>query len=202
MCFYSKQTADVVKLENRFRARFVNTDQYKPTVEWNGFSFPKTPVITNIQREEIRLFQWGLLPSWAKGTDFQKSTLNARIETINEKSAFRDYTQNRCLVLLNGFYEWQWLDDKGKNKQKYLIGMPDEEPFAVAGLWSNWCDKQTGENIGTYTILTTIANEQMSEIHNSKKRMPFVLTRDEEELWIKGSDLKPEREIQFVINKL
>ena len=64
--------------------------------------------------------------------------------------------------------------------------MPDNEPFAFAGLWSEWVDKTTGEIIKTYTILTMEANDLMSEIHNTKKRMPIILSPDTEINWLQG----------------
>ena len=120
MCFYYQQSKSAQELQNRFNAKFENANQYSPS-NYNGFQFPKTPVIANTETNKIQLYHWGLIPSWAKDNSIRKNTLNARIETINEKPAFRNYVNNRCLVLVDGFYEWQWLDEKGKNKQKYQI---------------------------------------------------------------------------------
>lgn len=188
MCFHSKQTKKAIELEHRFRAKFENENAYTPSI-FNGFQFPKTPVIANDHPDSIRLFNWGLIPSWAKDKDIRKNTLNARIETIAEKPSFRWYVKQRCLVLVDGFYEWQWLDEKGKHKQKYEIGMPDESAFALAGIWSDWLDKETGELMRTYAILTTEATGLMSRIHNSKNRMPVILHPDNEQIWLAGGDL-------------
>lgn len=188
MCFHSKQTKKAIELEHRFRAKFENSDQYTPSL-FNGFQFPKTPVIASDAPDSIRMYNWGLIPSWAKDKEIRKNTLNARIETIAEKPSFRSYIGQRCLVLVDGFYEWQWLDEKGKQKQKYEICMPDESAFALAGLWNNWVDKETGELIHTYTILTTEANELMAEIHNTKHRMPVILHPDNEQTWLHGGQL-------------
>ena len=185
MCFFSKQSKSATELQNRFNAKFENEDQYTPSV-FNGFQFPKTPIITNTDTGKIQLFNWGLIPHWAKDNTIRKNTLNARIETIHEKPAFRNVVNNRCLVLVDGFYEWQWLDEKGKNKNKYLIALPNDGAFALAGLWSIWNDKNTGEIVHTYTVLTTAANELMSRIHNSQKRMPVVLSQDNEKDWLNG----------------
>jgi putative SOS response-associated peptidase YedK len=111
-------------------------------------------------------------------------TLNARVETVDDKPSFRDVVSQRCLVIANGFYEWQWLDSKGKNKVKYEIGIDNEELFAFAGLYSHWTDTQTGEIKNTYTILTTEANPLMAEIHNHKKRMPIILHPEDEHRWL------------------
>jgi len=202
MCYYTKLTALADKLERRFNAEFVSRELYLPGIQFNGFSFPQTPVITNREKRRIQLFNWGLLPFWAKDTSIRKNTLNARIETLAEKPSFRSSIDKRCLVLVDGFYEWQWLDELGKKKQKYLITMPDDEPFALGGLWSVWTDKQSGDELSTYTILTTEANELMSEIHNTKKRMPMVLTPDEEHLWLGNEEVSPVRELELKTTKV
>lgn len=183
MCFHSKQTKKAVELEHRFRARFDKPEAYQPSI-FNGFQFPKTPVITNNQAQEIQLLNWGLIPHWAKDKDIRKNTLNARIETIAEKPSFRNVIHQRCLVLVDGFYEWQWLDPEGKKKQKYEIGLPDGEAFALGGLWSKWVDKETGEELNTYAILTTEAKGLMAEIHNSKNRMPLIIQPGFETAWL------------------
>lgn len=188
MCFHSKQSKSAQELKNRFNAKFENEAFFQPAI-YNGFQFPKTPVITNKQPDNILLYSWGLIPFWAKDDSIKKNTLNARMETIHEKPSFRNSVNNRCLILADGFYEWQWLDDKGKQKQKYELTLPDNELFAFAGLFSEWTDKSTGEIINTYTILTTEANELMSKIHNTKKRMPIIVSADNEQTWLKGQEL-------------
>lgn len=199
MCFFSRQTKDAKTLEKRFNARF-KTDEPFSSNRWIGFTYPKTPVITNIESRSIQLFNWGLIPFWAKDKTIASSTLNARIETIKEKPAFRNSVKNRCLILSDGFYEWQWLDKKGKKKQQYLITLPGEKPFAFGGIYSEWTDKTTGELMNTYSIVTTEANELMAEIHNNKKRMPVILTPETEKLWLTGNEImefaKPEVELR------
>lgn len=185
MCFHSQQSASAQELKNRFKARFENESHYTPAV-YNGFQHPRSPVIANSDPATIRMFHWGLIPNWAKDNTIRKYTLNARLETMHEKPAFKGSVNQRCLVLVDGFFEWQWLDAKGKNKQKYLITMPNNDAFALAGLWSEWTDKTSGEILHSYTIITTEANELMSRIHNSQKRMPLILNRDNENQWISG----------------
>jgi putative SOS response-associated peptidase YedK len=187
MCFHSKQSKDAQTLEKRFKGKF-KTEGYVPADRYNGFTFPKTPVITNSKPDTIDLYSWGLMPSWSKDQKFRVNTLNARIETLAEKPSFKNCIVNRCLILVDGFFEWKWLDEKGKNKQQYQIGLPNEEPFAFAGIYSQWADKTTGEVLDTYSIITTEANELMAEIHNTKKRMPVILTHDNERDWLNGED--------------
>jgi putative SOS response-associated peptidase YedK len=196
MCFHSQQSKDAQTLEHRFSAEFVNPGIYQPGI-FNGFNFPKTPVITHLEPSKIQMFNWGFLPGWTNDLTFRKNTLNAKIETLQEKPSFRNYVNNRCLILIDGFFEWQWLDPQGKQKQKYLITLPDDEPFTVAGIWNTWTSKQTGEIIETYALLTTEANEQMSEIHNSKKRMPMILSREEENIWLNLQPVHPKRQLEL-----
>lgn len=186
MCFFSKLSTDAITIEHRFNAKFSDIKDFASVDNYNGFAHPATPVITNTDQDKIQLFNWGLIPAWSKNKNIRKYTLNAKFETLTEKPSFKSNLDNRCLVIVNGFYEWQWLDAKGKNKQKYLIGLPDNDLFCLAGLWSEWLDKSTGELIKTYTIITTEANELMSKIHNSKKRMPLILNKINENNWLNG----------------
>jgi putative SOS response-associated peptidase YedK len=126
MCFHSKQSKSAQELKQRFNAKFKDENLYQPNI-YNAFQHPKTPIITNKQPDEIQLFNWGLIPYWAKDNTIKKNTLNARIETIQEKPSFRNVINNRCLILADGFYEWQWLDEKGKLKKKYELTLPNNE---------------------------------------------------------------------------
>jgi putative SOS response-associated peptidase YedK len=186
MCYTIKQTANERLLEGRFRARVKYPQQLEQIEKSSGFAFPLVPVVTNKEIDSIHLYHWGLIPHWAKDKELRKNTLNARIETIEEKPSFRSYVKNRCLVLIDGFYEYQWQDTKGKVKKPFLMTMPDGEPFALGGLFSHWTDKTSGDILSTFTILTMDANEQMAEIHNTKKRMPLILRRDTEMDWLEG----------------
>lgn len=184
MCFHSKQTKNALEVENRFNAKIENTELFQPKENINAFDFGKNPIITDEKPNIIQHFNWGLIPSWAKDEDIKKLTLNARIETIDEKPSFRNSINKRCLVIANGFYEWQWLDSKGRNKVKFEIGISNDDLFALAGLYSQWVNNSTGEIKDTYTIVTTQANALMSEIHNIKKRMPIILKPEDENKWL------------------
>ena len=184
MCFHTQLNAALPKIEKRFTATMEQPSLFQPQNHINGFAFPQTPVIIDESPEIITHYHWGLIPAWAKEESIRSYTLNAKIETLSEKPSFKNSVHKRCLVLANGFYEWQWLDPKGKHKQQYLIGLPQQELFAFAGLYSQWVDTSTGEIRNTYTLLTTEANALMSEIHNTKKRMPVVLQREDENKWL------------------
>lgn len=186
MCFFMQISKDATELKHRFNASFEDEIHYKSSI-YNAFQFPYTPIITAKESSKIQLFQWGLIPPWAKNDEIQKNTLNARLETIHEKPSFKYVLENRCLIPADAFFEWQWLDPKGKEKQKYQINLPDESLFSFAGLYNQWVDPNSGEIKNTYTILTTEANELMSIIHNSKKRMPVILNPNDEIKWLSGT---------------
>lgn len=193
MCFFYKLNKSQKALEDRFVAEVVNKQQNvffdTPMDVFNGFTHPKMPVITNKVPNQIQFFEWGLLPIWAKDKSFQDNTLNARLETINEKPSFKNSLNNRCLIPADGFIEWQWQDPKGKQKTKYELFFENEKIFSFAGLYNEWIDKQTGEIIPTYTIITMEANKLMEEIHNSKKRMPVILIPEFEKKWLETGEI-------------
>jgi putative SOS response-associated peptidase YedK len=189
MCYRTKLNAKLSEIEKAFSARFIEPESYTPIDEINAFDFLKTPVVIDENQGEIDLFNWGLIPHWAKNDELKKATLNARIETLSEKPAFRDSAKSRCLIIANGYYEWKWLDAKGKQKQKYLITPKGQEIFAFAGIYSTWKDPVNAKLINSYSIVTTDANELMSEIHNNKKRMPVVLKKEDRQNWLIGKNL-------------
>lgn len=128
-------------------------------------------------REGVML-KWGLIPSWAKDPAMGMKLINARAETVAEKPSFRKaFRQRRCLVLADGFYEWQ---KEGQTKQPYYIRMKDERPFAFAGLWEHWTDAE-GNVLETCALLTTEPNEIMTPIHH---RMPVILNPNAYDLWL------------------
>jgi putative SOS response-associated peptidase YedK len=102
MCYRTKLNAVLKDIESTFNARFIEPESYTPMEEINGFSFMKTPVITCENQGEIEMFNWGLIPLWAKNNKIRKMTLNARIETIKEKPAYCNSVNNRCLSIVNG----------------------------------------------------------------------------------------------------
>jgi|WetSurMetagenome_2_1015567.scaffolds.fasta_scaffold01682_16 putative SOS response-associated peptidase YedK len=188
MCYrYSVPGPD--SLVKRFSALFLQNVTFKRQYHVSGFDLPKLPVITNENPRQIQLFSWGLIPFWVKdlktAEEARLKTMNARAESIFEKPSFRAAAEQRhCLVLADGFFEWQ--EYQGKN-YPYYIRLKNQEPFAMAGLWDIWKNPETAEELFTYTVITTKANPLMEKIHNKKKRMPVILRREYEEEWIGGS---------------
>ena len=153
--------------------------------DWDAFDkryniAPTQEVLTVVSGERRRggFMRWGLIPHWAKDPKIGSRMINARAETVAEKPAFRDaLRRRRCLVLADGFYEWQ---RTGGTRRPMRIVMRSGEPFAFAGLWSVWRDPQ-GNRIPSCAIITTEANDLLRPIHD---RMPVILPRDLEELWL------------------
>jgi putative SOS response-associated peptidase YedK len=107
--------------------------------------------------------------------------INARAETVAEKPSFRTaYRKRRCLVLADGFYEWR---KESEQKTPYLISLADGSPFAFAGLWEHWQSRESDESIQSTAIITTSANEFLSQIHH---RMPIVLQAENANRWLQG----------------
>jgi len=188
MCYrYSVPGPD--SLVKRFSALFLEPVPFKRQYHASSFDLPKLPVITNENPKQIQLFTWGLIPFWVKdrkiAEEVRLKTMNARAESIFEKPSFRYAAeQKHCLVLADGFFEWQ--EYQGKN-YPYYIRLKNHEPFAMAGLWDTWVDKESSEELRTYSVITTKANQLMEKIHNKKKRMPVILCRENEEKWISAS---------------
>jgi putative SOS response-associated peptidase YedK len=133
-------------------------------------------------QRELTFLQWGLIPSWAKDPKIGSRLINARSETVAEKPSFRAaFKRRRCLILADGFYEWQ--SQNGK-KQPMFIHLADQAPFALAGLWESWYSPDGGV-IDTCTILTTTPNELMEPIHN---RMPVILEPEDYNTWLIPGD--------------
>jgi len=137
-------------------------------------------------KRTIKMFHWGLIPSWAKESKIGSRLINARSETVSEKPSFRDaFKYRRCLIPTTGYYEW---GHKSKNKQPYYIKMRDDMLFAFAGLWEHWKSGEEGE-IESCTILTTDANDLMQPLHD---RMPVILNPEDYDMWLDPDIVKKE----------
>jgi putative SOS response-associated peptidase YedK len=127
----------------------------------------------------VNLF-WGLVPSWSKDTKNSHHLINARAETIREKPSFRAaFQKRRCLIVAQGFYEWQKLES---GKQAFHIHRQDNQLFAFAGIWEHWQQEQ--QALYSCSVITTEATELMQPIHD---RMPVILPPDHYSNWLDKS---------------
>ena len=192
MCFTVNVNLVKEELENRYGATFLDPDKYHPSYYYHAFGLPELPAICSGKPDEIQLLRWGLIPSWVKSKTVADSirfkTFNARAESIDSKPSFSgSFISKRCIIPVKGFFEWQ---HRGAKKNPWYIYHSNDEIISLAGLWDEWVETTTGELFSTFSIVTTDANELMAGIHNSKKRMPVILDRQTEKLWI---DLEREK---------
>jgi putative SOS response-associated peptidase YedK len=137
-------------------------------------------------RRELVALRWGLVPHWAEDLSIGNRLINARAETAAEKPSFRTpFRQRRCLVIADGFFEWQKRDGA---KQPFYIRLKDGRPFGFAGLWDQWHSPE-GEVVESCTVLTTAANDLMRPIHD---RMPVIVDPAAYDRWLDPKIQKPE----------
>ncbi|MCU0484646.1 MAG: SOS response-associated peptidase [Anaerolineales bacterium] len=150
---------------------------------------PSQPVavISNAAPSQVSFYTWGLIPSWAKDPAIGSRMINARAETLAEKPSFRTpLRRRRCLILADGFYEWQEIPGS-KAKQPIFIHLKDRRPFAFAGLWDLW-HAPDASLIYSCTIITTQPNALMEPIHN---RMPAILPASSYAAWLEPGERQP-----------
>jgi putative SOS response-associated peptidase YedK len=149
----------------------------------SGFEYPRLPVVTGT---ELLFCQWGLIPSWIKDAaaaeGIRSRTLNAACETVFEKPSFRKgIASQRCLLGIDGFYEWRLFN---KNKYPYFITANDDSLLSLGCIFDSWTHTETGEIFHTFSVITTPANPLLETIHNTKKRMPLIIGREDEPHWV------------------
>ena len=175
MCGRYSLIADLRTLQGRFSF----SEEFQAYGPYHNIA-PTSRVLTVRGGESRRAetMRWGLVPSWARELSMGNRMFNARAETIAEKPAFRTaLRRRRCLVLADGFYEWQKTPN---GKRPIYITLASGEPFAFAGLWETWKDP-SGTVMPSCTIITTTPNELIAPIHD---RMPVILPKDAEALWL------------------
>lgn len=180
MCGRTTLNVTETELEKRFNATFYSEklERNNPIPNFNVAPTNVMPIITNRDLNHFNLYRWGLVPHWAKNLKIGSTMINARIETIKEKTTYKEsFEKRRCVVPVDSFYEWKKI---GNQKIPYRISTKDQKICSLAGLWDVWVNEK-GEEIGSYTIITLPANEFMLPIHD---RMPAILDMETEKLWL------------------
>lgn len=179
-------------LATRFEVELDGIDDLRPRYN----VAPSQSILTVRIRDQQRVaeqMRWGLVPHWTKPLDMLPKMINARAETLASKPAFRaPFRRHRCLILADGFYEWQRPRNPGSAKTPYWISLKSEEPFGMAGLWATWRDPDEPElaPLQSCTIITMPANPLVAPIH---QRMPAILTQENEARWLDPAlDDRPE----------
>ena len=186
MCFTVNVNLIKEELENRYGATLIDPDKYRPSYYYHAFGIPSLPAICSGEPSKIQLLKWGLIPAWTKGIDqaniIRYKTFNARYESIETKKSFSSsFRSKRCLIPVKGFFEWQHI---GNEKIPWYIYHSENEIISLAGIYDDWVENNTGEVLTTFSIVTTDANDLMANIHNPGKRMPVLLSKSSETLWI------------------
>lgn len=196
MCGRFTIFANFTDIMNRFDIEAgIQEELYKPSYNVAP-SNSVLSVINDGSKNRLGYLRWGLVPPWAKDEKIGFKMINARAETLTEKSSFRNaYQKRRCLVLADSFYEWKLNNDKSKIPMR--IKLKSDELFAMAGLWERW-NSPEGESIFTCTIITTSANKLIKDIHD---RMPVILKPEDEKTWLDPTIHNP-NELNHILKPL
>jgi putative SOS response-associated peptidase YedK len=181
MCGRFSSTSQLQFLLEQFRAESLGVEGHQPS--WNVAPASDILVVTASEdgARQLRELRWGLVPRWAKDPSGANRMINLRAETVREKKGWKStLARRRCIVPIDGFYEWQD-QGKGQRKQPFYITSRDFTPLALAGLWATWRDPDSGEELFTCTILTTSANDLMEPVHH---RMPVILAHEDWDTWL------------------
>ncbi len=176
---------DTASLSERFGIRGSDWQlAFKPS--FNVAPTHNVAVVTNEGNRQIEFQRWGLIPFWSRDMKTGSKMINARSETLQSNGAFKHaFKHRRCLILADSFYEWKKEDGI---KTPMRIGLKNWEPFAFAGLWESWMNKDTNEEVRSCTVITCHPNDLVAPIHN---RMPVILPEKAEAAWL-GSEQEPE----------
>ena len=185
MCGRFTLTVDPAELQDTFQ--WVNFGNAELTPRFNIAPSQPIAVIPNTGENKLDFFTWGLVPFWAKDPSIGNRMINARAETLSEKPSFKHaFKRRRCLILADGFFEWQKIPGE-KVKMPIYIHLNDRKPFAFAGLWEEW-NNPDGSQILSTTIITTSPNSLLNPIHN---RMPVILPESAYEKWLTPGEINP-----------
>lgn len=175
MCGRFVRITPIPVIAEKFKAKQIIADL---APSYNIAPSQEVVIINDEGVRQLIQSKWGFIPSWAKDPSIGNKMINARSETVSEKPAFRSaFKKKRCLVIADGFYEWR---TEGKRKFPMYIRLKSGDTFGFAGLYNVWTSAD-GKQICTSTIITTEANEAVKPIHD---RMPVILPRDKEDIWI------------------
>jgi putative SOS response-associated peptidase YedK len=168
-------TASPQKISQRFNVDVL--DNYAPN--FNAAPTQLLPVITATSPQGLSTFYWGTSPEWSKNKTLSEKIINVRAESILEKPMLkRAVMKNRCIVPADGYYAWKKVGKK--TSIPYRLVTNDQELFSFAGIWDEFEDTD-GNELHTFSIITTESNSVAVAIH---ERMPVLLTKESEEIWL------------------
>ena len=190
MCYHAKIPDGALLQNSVFGKDYEIIGEYDRYYHANAYDHPILPVITNLEPRMIQPAEWGLVPYKnmyeAKARETQKFTVNAVGEELFEKKSYKELVGvQRCVIIVEGFYEWMHVG-QGKTAVKYpfYIHPADDDFFYIGGIWNDWRNANTGETKISAVLITSGANPLMEKIHNTKKRMPFILEKSQISAWL------------------
>jgi putative SOS response-associated peptidase YedK len=182
MCGRFTIISDPVTYQLEFDIKIDNNTKHVWKRRYNVSPSQSIPVVHNAPRHDLHLMRWGLIPNWSSNRSGKINLINVRAETIREKIYFRKLVEQgkRCLILANGFYEWQSPAHKGMPKTPYYFQLKDGKPFVFAGVWEE-SRTENAQTAQTCAIITCPPNALVSSVHN---RMPVMLNASGGREWL------------------
>ncbi len=180
MCYHVSNELDAKEIVDEFKFPKYDLDRFEKRFDFNGFEKPFLPVISMEDPKLITTYRWRLVPGWVnQEKDWKANTLNARNDELFEKSSYRQYWENRCLVICTGFFEPHYPVVGGKEHESWYIKPKTKKFFALGAIYSVW----KGEH--TFAIVTKDATKEMARVHNDGERQPLILEGQAAQTWLK-----------------
>jgi len=175
MCGRFVQYSLFPEIVREFKIQQVDAE---PRPSYNIAPTQDVPVVINDGVNRLTTCRWGLIPPWSRDPAIGNRMINARAETVADKPSFKKpFRNSRCLIVADGFYEWR---KEGSRKIPVFVRLVDDRPFGLAGLFSDW-NPPDGDTVRTCTIITTEPNSLLEPIHN---RMPVIIPKEKNRLWL------------------
>lgn len=192
MCGRMTSTSADAALATYFVAdKIVTDDDFEPSYNL-GPTRSVRVIAEHAEERRLGVMRWGLVPFFSKSVDTRARMFNARAETVMTSPTFREpFAKRRCIVCIDGFYEWEAVPKSLSAKQPWYFVDKDNRPLGLAGLWDRWRDPQKpdAKPLVSCTIITTTAGDDMHGVHD---RMPLVLTAEHWDRWLDRSVTAPE----------
>lgn len=176
MCTRYTLVAGAEKVKERFQVDV--PERYEPI--YNAAPANVLPVITHDTPEGISFFYWGIPPEWAQKKSVSSKLINAPLEQLPTKSAYKNALEKRrCIIPSDGFYTWKQIGKKTRIPHRFI--QEDNSIFSYAGFWDEFEGEEDGEIYHTFMIITCPANKNVREVDD---RMPVILSKEAEKKWL------------------
>ena len=192
MCYNQSSVSQLGALKKQYDIfkDVKDKDAFDELPQYNAMRFQKLPIFA-FRDGELRAFKalWWLIPHWSKTGKTESTAFNARVETIDSSRLFAPYFKSsRCLIHVDAFFEYseQMIDvtvkgKRGKKKKPFVFRMKDESPFMFGGVFSIWINPKTGEEMPSYSVITTTPNLLVEKDHD---RMPAIIPEKHFQMWL------------------